>query len=127
VKLAYVGNFDPEFSTENDVRKAFEHLGHEVLQLQENRASRLQVREAAFNSDLLLITGTWDEAQPLRETLDTLRECAMRGIPTATLHLDIFFGSDRGAREMVVVADVLHALCVYRGWWSSGRMGSALR
>jgi hypothetical protein len=99
VKVAYLGNHDPEFSTEQDVAKAFRALGHEVAELQENRSSWQQVREAAFDSDLLLITGTWDEAQPLPETLDTLRQCAMRGIPTATLHLDIFFGSDRGPRR----------------------------
>jgi hypothetical protein len=67
--------------------------------LQENRTSWQKIREAAFSSHLLLITGTWDEAQPFRETLDTLRQCAMRGIPTATLHLDIFFGADRGPRK----------------------------
>lgn len=99
MKVAYVSNGDPEYSTENDVRKAFEHLGHEVVMLQENRVTWQQVREAAFNSDLLLWTGTWDDAQPLKETVDTLRQCALRGIPTATLHLDIFFGSDRGDRK----------------------------
>lgn len=71
----------------------------EVVKLQENQSTWQMVREAAFASDLLLITGTWDEAQPIRETLDTMRQCAMKGIPTATLHLDIFFGSDRGPRK----------------------------
>jgi hypothetical protein len=74
-------------------------LGWDVVRLQENRSSWKQLRDAGLDSDLLLITGTWDEAQPLRETLDTLRQCALRGIPTATLHLDVFFGSDRGPRK----------------------------
>jgi hypothetical protein len=99
MRAAYIGNFDPPFSTENDVRKAFEHLGWEVIQLQENRTNGQQVRDAAFSSDFVLITGTWDEAQPLRENLDTLRQCAMRGIATATIHLDVFHGSDRGPRK----------------------------
>ena len=38
-KIAYVGNFEPEFSTENDVRKAFEALGYEVIKLQEGDIS----------------------------------------------------------------------------------------
>src|SRR5215211_185489 len=92
MRVAYVGNHEPEFSTEQDVAKAFRALGHEVVELQENRSTWQQVRDAAFNSDLLFITGTWDEAQPLPQTLDTLRQCAMRGIPTATLHLDVFSG-----------------------------------
>lgn len=99
MRIAYVGNFYPEYSTENDVRKAFEFLGHEVMMLQENMVEWQRIREEAFNSDLLLWTGTWDDAQPLKETIDTFRQCAMRGIPTATLHLDIFFGSDRGPRK----------------------------
>jgi hypothetical protein len=100
MRVAYVGNFaGVPYSTENDVTKAFRALNWEVTTLQENRATWQQVREAAFSSQLLLWTGTWDEAQPLRETIDTLRQCAMRGIPTATLHLDIFFGGDRGPRK----------------------------
>jgi hypothetical protein len=90
--VAMVGNFRPEFSTENDVRKAFEHLGWNVTQLQENQVSWQQVRESAFTSDLVLWIGTWDDAQPLKESVGTLRQCGMRGIPTVTLHLDVFFG-----------------------------------
>jgi hypothetical protein len=37
MKIGYIGNFEPEWSTENDVRKAFEHLGHEVVKLQEDK------------------------------------------------------------------------------------------
>lgn len=99
VLISYVGNHEPEYSTEQDVTKAFMQLGHQVVQLQENRTNWQHVRQAAFESDLLLITGTWDDAQPLPQTLETLRLCSMRGIPTATLHLDIFFGSDRGSRK----------------------------
>lgn len=97
--IAYIGNFQPEYSTENDVRKAFEHLGYEVTQLQENEATWQEVREVALNSELLLWTSTWDDAQPLDETKETLRLCKEKGIPSATLHLDIFFGSDRGDRD----------------------------
>jgi Glycosyl transferases group 1 len=99
MRIAYVSNGDPKFSTENDVRKAFEYRGHEVWMLQENRATWREIREAAFSSSLLLWTGTWDEAQPLKESVDTIRQCGMRGIPTATIHLDVFHGSDRGSRK----------------------------
>ena len=102
MRIAYIGNFEPPFSTENDVRKAFEQLGHIVTQIQEDKAPWHHVREAALQSDLLLWTSTWEPdngGQPLAESIVTLRECAMAGIPTATLHLDVFFGSDRGARR----------------------------
>ena len=89
VKVAYLGNHEPEFSTEQNVAKAFRSLDWEVIELQENRATWQQAREAGLASDLLLFTSTWETAQPFYETLETLRLCAMRGIPTATLHLDI--------------------------------------
>lgn len=99
LKISYIGNFEPEFSTENDVRKAFEYLGHEVIRLQENRINLSQVRQVALDSDMLLITSTWDNALDLRGMLDIFYECAKKGIPTATLHLDVFWGTGRGGRQ----------------------------
>src|SRR4029450_11448872 len=97
--MRVVGNFEPEFSTENDVGKAFEHLGQEVIRPRRTERAGPQVREAVLDLDLLLITSTWDEALPFGEMIKLLRDCAMRGIPTGTLHLAIFFGSDRGSRR----------------------------
>lgn len=97
--VTYVGNFEPEFSTENDVRKAFEHLGWQVTCVQENKTHPDLLQHEAFKSNLLLWTGTWDDAQPLKESLDTFYKCAKAGVPTATYHLDIFHGLSRGDRK----------------------------
>lgn len=105
LRIAYIGNFEPEYSTENDVRKAFEHLGHQVIKIQEDKTSWAHTREIALNTDMLLWTTTWEEengGQPLKESLETLRMCALKGIPTAAYHLDVFFGSDRGTRRWLV-------------------------
>ena len=99
LRIAYVGNFGPEWSTENDVRLAFEHLGHEVVRLQENAVSVEQLREAALDADLLLWTGTWGDAFELTDVLDLFHDCAKAGIPTATLHLDTFWVTGRGGRK----------------------------
>ena len=99
MRIAYVGNFGPEWSTENDVRLAFEHLGHEVAQLQENNLRRDTLHREALASDLLLWTGTWGDAIPLGDALDTFHACAKAGIPTATYHLDTFWVTDRGGRK----------------------------
>ncbi len=105
LRIAYVGNFEPEYSTENDVRKAFEHLGHTVIKLQEgdnknpNKASFSKVREEALSADMLLWTGTWGDAYPLQDVLDLIHECAVKNIPTATLHLDTFWSTGRGGRK----------------------------
>lgn len=99
MKVAYVGNFGPEWSTENDVRLAFEHLGHEVVMLQENRTPPSVLMEVAVGSGLLLWTGTEGFWPDLDSALDVFQECALRGILTATLHLDVFWGTGRGARR----------------------------
>lgn len=99
MQIAYIGNFNPEYSTENDVRKAFEHLGHEVIRLQENEIKPENIFSVLPSIDLLLITGTWGDAIPLGDWLDVIHECSMRGIPTATLHLDTFWGTSRGGRK----------------------------
>lgn len=102
MRVAYIGNFQPEFSTENDVRKAFEFLGHQVIMVQENDPTAVHklytlVEDNAL--DLLLITSTWDDALDLHAMLDIYKRCADKGIPTATYHLDVFWGSDRGDRR----------------------------
>lgn len=99
MRVVYIGNFEPEYSTENDVRKAFEYLGHEVIKVQENRTNHNEIMNALNGAELLLITGTWDDAIPLNDWLNIIHECAVRGIPTATLHLDTFWGTSRGGRK----------------------------
>lgn len=98
MKIAYIGNFEPEYSTENDVRKAFEFLGHELIQLQENKTSIQELKNIALMSDLLLVTGTWDSI-PLGDMLDLYHDCAASGIPTATIHLDTFWPTVREGRK----------------------------
>ena len=97
MKICYIGNFGPEFSTENDVRKAWESLGHEVIQAQENLLDWGQL--FSYNYDLLLHTGTWADVAPLTQFLDLYKGCADRHIPTCTLHLDTFWGTGRGGRH----------------------------
>lgn len=105
LKIAYVGNFEPEYSTENDVRIAFESLGHIVIKLQEgdqynpNKASWQQVRDTALNSDMLLWTGTWGDAYNLTDVMDLVHELAVKNIPSATIHLDTFWSTGRAGRK----------------------------
>jgi hypothetical protein len=97
--VAYIGNFGPEWSSENDIRKAFNQLGWQVRQLQENQVSIQQVREAALSSDLLLITSTWDDALPLNDMITIFFECAKVGIPTASIHMDTYWPLSRLGRK----------------------------
>lgn len=99
MKITYIGNFEPEYSTENDVRKAYESLGHTVLKIQENKTNINQIRQAMASSDMLLITSTWDNAIDLKEWITLMQELALQKKPTATLHLDTFWGKSRGGRK----------------------------
>lgn len=98
--VAYIGNFIPPYSTENDVKKAFEAIGWNVKTLQENGTTLEQIRETALDSDLLLVTGTWGrEAIELDGFLSVIQELARNKIPSATLHLDTFWSTGRGGRK----------------------------
>lgn len=99
MRIAYVGNFEPPWSTENDIRIALESMEHQVIQLQENKTKPMVLRRTALNCDLLLWTSTWDEAQPLGETLDTIHELAKAGIPSVAYHLDTFWQTSRSKRK----------------------------
>lgn len=99
MKIAYIGNFEPEFSTENDVRKAVESLKIECICIQENKTSPKEILDMLDDIDLLLITTTWDDAIPLDEWIGIIKECSIKEIPTATLHLDTFWGKSRGERK----------------------------
>lgn len=98
--VAYIGNFQPPYSTENDVAKAFEYIGWNVKKIQENGTTLAQIREQALDSDLLLITGTWGrDAIELDDWLGVIQELAKNKIPSATLHLDTFWSTGRGGRK----------------------------
>lgn len=95
-RIAYIGNFEPPHSTENEVRKALEHLGHEVRQFQESGQNGLAFLEPE-DFDFILWTHThqfckmnapWSQHQMLRKA---------RRVKTPVIgyHLDRWWGLDR--------------------------------
>lgn len=99
MKLVGIGNYEPSHSTENDWRRAFEHLGWEVIQVQENRVESvawLERRILDEQPDLVLYVRTW--GLPV-EVTDLWRRLEDRGIPSASAHLDRYYGlaSPKGA------------------------------
>lgn len=99
--VAYIGNFVPAHSTENEVRRALEALGHTVLQLQEGAtrfsevAQRLRERS---KPDLLLWTRTGDlcaQGGSHAEQLQMLDDLRAMGVPSVAYHLDRWWGLNR--------------------------------
>lgn len=92
--VKYIGNFRPQYSTENDYLDAFGDLGHHVEPCQEDDPNLADHwSDGRSLGDLLLYTRTWG-LQP--EWFDKLlaRYRAAK-IPTAAVHLDLFHGIGR--------------------------------
>jgi len=94
--ILYIGNFVPEFSTENDFKKSFEALGWQVKTVQENTMDEVVAKEVvatAHNYDFIFYTRTWART-------DALWRKIMAGVkgrtPTVSAHLDLYIGLERG-------------------------------
>lgn len=93
--IAYIGNFRPEHSTENDVKRAAEHLSHTVLPMQEDDPHVFGNLTSAIHSgdvEFILWTRTWPATNELIDALNVAKTCA---IPIVGLHLDRWWGLKR--------------------------------
>jgi hypothetical protein len=100
VRICYRGNMQPEvvpparpWSTEWQVANTLEAMGHEVLRLQENAVGWEVVVDVASRCDLFLWTTTWNRDP--EGAFAALKELRARCVPTAGLHLDLYFGTGR--------------------------------
>lgn len=99
--ILYIGNVGPEahasYCTEQHVKRDAEALGHTVIPVMESPTCHTEARAILdkHRVDLVLYTRTeglrWahDDARALWE------QCHARGMPTASLHLDLFHGIAR--------------------------------
>lgn len=95
--ILYVGNFVPPFSTENDIKKSFEELGWKVKPVQENimtEETADEIVRTAREYDFILYTRTWARTHKL--WLMVLKGTKAIGVPTVSLHLDLYIGLERG-------------------------------
>lgn len=94
MKIAYVGNFQPQHSTETHLAATLEDLGHEVTRIQENDPhlpGAPGLIDRCRGHDLFLFTRTWGTLV----TLDHLNQLSQLGIPSASYHLDLYVGLKR--------------------------------
>ena len=94
-RVAYLGNFRPEFSTESYLYRAFVQLGWEVVTLQEDSVSTEDIFRAALDSDFLAVTHThgWAPRGSMSLSMpDVLWRLKISEIPTVGLHLDAYWG-----------------------------------
>ncbi len=102
MNLAYVGNFEPAHSTENEVRKALDHLGHDVWLCQEGQPDRWrELTNRVHEFDVVLWTRTADLAKriPHDEQRRMLLQARRADVPTVAFHLDRWWGLREHGRE----------------------------
>lgn len=96
--IVFVGNFEPQFSTENDLRWTLEDMGHQVIACQENKALTNDILAKALAADMFLYVHTheWETpgSVPMREVIKQLHR---QGKPTVAFHLDYWYGLKRQA------------------------------
>jgi len=101
--IAYIGNFRPAHSTENDVRDALKQLGHQVIQVQEDSPHSLETLPK-LNCDVVLWTRTWSMPQIYEAVL----QAKSGGRAVIGFHLDRWWGL---AREHQVTSEPFFQLC----------------
>lgn len=96
MRIAFVGNFAVEYSSESHHAKSLESLGHDVFRLQEGSVTGDQIFQQATRSDMLVYIHTHGWGTPGRAPLhQVLNELNSRRIPTVTYHLDRWLGLPR--------------------------------
>lgn len=97
MRIAFLGNFGPEFSTENEYKWTFEQLGHSVIPLQEARATTTECLASGMNADVFCWVNThgWQTPGPgsMYDVLETLRQAGRKSFG---MHLDRYQGLQRG-------------------------------
>lgn len=92
LRVAYLGNFGPSYSTESHVALSLEDLGHEVVRIQEGETLAKDVPARAEGCDLFLWTQTYGLAvsggtrEERHAMLDALH------MPKVGFHLDLWHG-----------------------------------
>lgn len=88
LRIGFIGNFIPPFSTENDRAWTLEKLGHTVVRFQENKTTAAELLDYKDELDLLLYSHTHDPSYVIAGLVDVFHEYYNAGVPTASVHLD---------------------------------------
>lgn len=96
MKIAFIGNFEAPFSTENYHKKTFEEMWHEVVPLQESLGDVERFHRIAKDCDMLYWTHTHGWSIGPESAIDNMfYDLKESGIPTVGYHLDLWLGLER--------------------------------
>lgn len=96
MNIAFLGNFQVDYSSENHHKRSLEALGHNVFAMQETQAGSEQILRQALESDMFVWVHThgWETPGPIKME-DLLYMLNKQGVPTVTYHLDLWLGLER--------------------------------
>ncbi len=95
--IAYIGNFEPEHSTENHVRRALTNNGQDVEPFQEHKVEEWErLNKKMHHYDFVLWTRTiWNPPISYERMRGMQERAQSHGIPTVSYHLDRWWGLNR--------------------------------
>lgn len=93
MKIAFLGNFLVDYTSETHHAKSLGSLGHEVICLQETTAAPEQIHAASLDAELFVWVHTHGWHTPQIE--EALADAVKRNIPVITYHLDLWKGLER--------------------------------
>jgi hypothetical protein len=95
-KIAFLGNFRVDYTSETHHANTLESMGHKVIRLQESEAKSEDILKSSIDCDLFIWIHTHGWRTPGKyEMGQVLRTLADYKIPTMTYHLDLWFGLQR--------------------------------
>src|ERR1017187_2148337 len=95
MKIAFLGNFRPSYSTESDLLWTFQDLGHTVMAFQEDVVPSEMIYEVARSADLFLWMHTWGWDMYDRGGLICALQAEVNCGATASFSLDLLRGLHR--------------------------------
>lgn len=93
MKIAFLGNFLVDYTSETHHAKSLGSLGHEIICLQETSTTPDEIRLASSQADLFVWVHTHGWHVPQIE--EALAVAVNRNIPVITYHLDLWKGLER--------------------------------
>jgi hypothetical protein len=95
MKIVFLGNHSVPFSTESHHCWTFEKMGHEVIRLQEGKATTEDVVDACKNAKVFSWVHTHGWPMPGRMVPEEMfNRIHAHGVKSYSYHLDVYFGLD---------------------------------
>lgn len=98
LRIAFLGNFGVDYSSETHHARSLEALGHFVVRLQEREALTENILTTALECDVFVWVHThgWEQPTNNGTTMsDVLAQLRDAGVPSLGYHLDLYMAIDR--------------------------------